>query len=174
MAFALPELQCVEIVKLKKDGKVAWNHQYLIAKKGMAPDVLCRVTRLALRFLCNQSQDSLQRGSWNCVCCHNKNFHLFWGRPSHQLPEHQEHHFSNHHLSVQTPNRNSWTMAGPAASATSVGAGSPRAGGGSTVRQRGSGGAKSSGSGRTTTRAGGTSSGGMWRFYSDDSPGIKV
>ena len=63
MAFALPELQCVEIVKLKKDGKVAWNHQYLIAKKGMAPDVLCRVTRLALRFLCNQSQDSLQRGS---------------------------------------------------------------------------------------------------------------
>merc|ERR1712129_305981 len=25
-----------------------------------------------------------------------------------------------------------------------------------------------------TTRAGGTSSGGMWRFYTDDSPGIKV
>jgi protein transport protein SEC61 subunit beta len=24
------------------------------------------------------------------------------------------------------------------------------------------------------TRAGGTSSGGMWRFYTDDSPGIKV
>ena len=66
---------------------------------------------------------------------------------------------------------------GPAASATSVGrspkaaAASPRAGagssGGGTVRQR-----------KTTTapatRAGGTSSGGMWRFYTDDSPGIKV
>merc|ERR1711971_799001 len=25
-----------------------------------------------------------------------------------------------------------------------------------------------------STRAGGTSSGGMWRFYTDDSPGIKV
>ena len=25
-----------------------------------------------------------------------------------------------------------------------------------------------------TVRAGGTSSGGMWRFYTDDSPGIKV
>ena len=66
-------------------------------------------------------------------------------------------------------------MPGPAASATSVGrspkaaAASPRAGAGSsgTVRQR-----------KTTTapatRAGGTSSGGMWRFYTDDSPGIKV
>ena len=64
---------------------------------------------------------------------------------------------------------------GPAASATNVGAGSPRAGGGSTVRQRGSAGGKAAGGGgRTTTRAGGTSSGGMWRFYSDDSPGIKV
>jgi len=66
-------------------------------------------------------------------------------------------------------------MPGPAASATNVGAGSPRAGGGSTVRQRGSAGGKAAGGGgRTTTRAGGTSSGGMWRFYSDDSPGIKV
>nr|CAG4648465.1 EOG090X0RAK [Moina brachiata]SVE93434.1 EOG090X0RAK [Moina brachiata] len=67
------------------------------------------------------------------------------------------------------------------ASATTVGAGSrspkaggssgPRAGSGSTVRQR-----------KTTTstttaarsRAGGTSSGGMWKFYTDDSPGVKV
>nr|CAG4638220.1 EOG090X0RAK [Chydorus sphaericus] len=67
------------------------------------------------------------------------------------------------------------------ASATTVGAGSrspksaggagPRAGAGSTVRQR-----------KTTTttttasrsRAGGTSSGGMWKFYTDDSPGVKV
>merc|ERR1712001_134920 len=70
-------------------------------------------------------------------------------------------------------------MPGPAASATNVGsggrspsAGSPRAGGGGTVRQRKAtaGGARST----VTTRAGGTSSGGMWRFYTDDSPGIKV
>jgi len=71
-------------------------------------------------------------------------------------------------------------MPGPAASATSVGAGSPRGGGGARsgsgggqVRQRkagGGGGAK----GTTAMRAGGTSSGGMWRFYTDDSPGIKV
>ena len=75
------------------------------------------------------------------------------------------------------------TMPGPAASATSVGAGSPRGGGGARsgsgggaggqVRQRKAGG---SGGGKTTAtmRAGGTSSGGMWRFYTDDSPGIKV
>ena len=75
-------------------------------------------------------------------------------------------------------------MPGPAASATSVGAGSPRGGGGGGsragagggagggVRQRKAGGG---GGGKTTTvRAGGTSSGGMWRFYTDDSPGIKV
>ena len=71
-------------------------------------------------------------------------------------------------------------MPGPAASATNVGAGSPRAGGGARagggggqVRQRG----KTGGGGATKTapmRAGGTSSGGMWRFYTDDSPGIKV
>merc|ERR1712080_136393 len=71
-------------------------------------------------------------------------------------------------------------MPGPAASATNVGSGgrspssaSPRAGGGGggTVRQR-----KTTAGARTTTvsRAGGTSSGGMWRFYTDDSPGIKV
>ena len=70
-------------------------------------------------------------------------------------------------------------MPGPAASATSVGAGSPRGGGTSSPRAGGGGGARqrkgtsSSGAVRTT-RAGGTSSGGMWRFYTDDSPGIKV
>merc|ERR1712153_24208 len=68
-------------------------------------------------------------------------------------------------------------MPGPAASATNVGGGgrSPTSaspwGGGGTVRQR----KTTSGASRTvTTRAGGTSSGGMWRFYTDDSPGIKV
>nr|CAG4637576.1 EOG090X0RAK [Ceriodaphnia reticulata]SVE73372.1 EOG090X0RAK [Ceriodaphnia reticulata] len=69
------------------------------------------------------------------------------------------------------------------ASATSVGAGGrspkaasagsgPRAGSGSTVRQR-----KTTSSSTTTatrSRAGGTSSGGMWKFYTDDSPGVKV
>ena len=68
-------------------------------------------------------------------------------------------------------------MPGPAASATNVGAGSPRTtsspragGGGGGARQR-----KGASSGAVrTTRAGGTSSGGMWRFYTDDSPGIKV
>ena len=68
-------------------------------------------------------------------------------------------------------------MPGPAASATNVGAGSPRTtsspragGGGGGARQR-----KGTSSGAVrTTRAGGTSSGGMWRFYTDDSPGIKV
>ena len=70
-------------------------------------------------------------------------------------------------------------MPGPAASNTNVGAGSPRTtssprAGGSAggARQR-----KGTSSGRTTTtaaRAGGTSSGGMWRFYTDDSPGVKV
>nr|CAG4646006.1 EOG090X0RAK [Lynceus sp. MCZ IZ 141354] len=62
-------------------------------------------------------------------------------------------------------------------SSTSVGAGgrspssgAPRAGSGSTVRQR-----KTTSSTTTSrTRAGGTSSGGMWKFYTDDSPGIKV
>merc|ERR1711892_312800 len=71
------------------------------------------------------------------------------------------------------------TMPGPAASATNVGAGSPRGtsspragGGGGGARQRT--GKASSGTVRTGQRAGGTSSGGMWRFYTDDSPGIKV
>ncbi|NP_001037632.1 protein transport protein Sec61 subunit beta [Bombyx mandarina] len=64
-------------------------------------------------------------------------------------------------------------------SATSVGSGSrsptkasagPRTASGSTVRQR-----KST---TTTTaarnRSTGAGSGGMWRFYTDDSPGVKV
>ena len=91
-------------------------------------------------------------------------------------------------------------MPGPAASATSVGAGSPRGGGGSSPRAGGnhyksfqeilqlfknkqllfSGGGVRQRAGKAptksggTVRAGGTSSGGMWRFYTDDSPGIKV
>nr|ABX75433.1 srp-dependent cotranslational protein [Lycosa singoriensis] len=63
------------------------------------------------------------------------------------------------------------------ASATSVGAGSrspksmaPRAGSGSTVKQRKTGNAAAS----SRTRSSGANSGGMWRFYTDDSPGIKV
>ena len=67
------------------------------------------------------------------------------------------------------------------ASSTNVGSGSrsPRAipsrsggGGGGTVKQRKTGGSGSSTAARTS-RAG-PSSGGMWRFYTDDSPGIKV
>ncbi|CAG5119669.1 unnamed protein product [Candidula unifasciata] len=69
-------------------------------------------------------------------------------------------------------------MALPAASSTSVGGGrggpsksvSPRAsGGGSTVRQRKAPASNSSGSRKTAG-----SSAGMWRFYTEDSPGIKV
>ncbi|GFY39254.1 protein transport protein Sec61 subunit beta [Trichonephila inaurata madagascariensis] len=62
-------------------------------------------------------------------------------------------------------------------SATSVGAGSrspksmaPRAGSSSTLKQRKTGASSSSG----RTRASGSNSVGMWRFYTDDSPGIKV
>ncbi|XP_069698406.1 protein transport protein Sec61 subunit beta [Periplaneta americana] len=67
----------------------------------------------------------------------------------------------------------------PAApSSTSVGAGSrsptkavaPRAASGGTVRQRKA--APSSAAARNRTT--GAGSGGMWRFYTDDSPGIKV
>ncbi|XP_015519551.1 protein transport protein Sec61 subunit beta [Neodiprion pinetum] len=66
----------------------------------------------------------------------------------------------------------------PAApSSTSVGAGgrspskvvAPRASGGGTVRQR-----KTAPATSARNRNTGTSSGGMWRFYTDDSPGIKV
>ena len=64
------------------------------------------------------------------------------------------------------------TVAMPSPDATSVGAGSPRTGGGraGNPRQRGGGTAKAT----TATRAGGTSSGGMWRYYTDDAPGVKV
>ncbi|XP_066156149.1 protein transport protein Sec61 subunit beta [Euwallacea fornicatus] len=64
------------------------------------------------------------------------------------------------------------------ASATSVGAGgrsptkggAPRASTGSTVRQR-----KTTTTTTTTARRNtGAGTGGMWRFYTDDSPGIKV
>ena len=65
------------------------------------------------------------------------------------------------------------------ASATTVGAGSrsPRAAptrtsaSGTTVKQRKVGAGTSSGASRRPT---GATSGGMWRFYTDDSPGIKV
>jgi len=68
------------------------------------------------------------------------------------------------------------------ASSTSVGAGgrSPRAmpsrstagSGGGTVKQRKSGASSAASGGRS--RAAAANSGGMWRFYTDDSPGIKV
>ncbi|XP_044266663.1 protein transport protein Sec61 subunit beta [Tribolium madens] len=62
------------------------------------------------------------------------------------------------------------------ASSTTVGSGgrspsktvAPRSGGGGTVRQRKT---TSTAPARRNTGAG---SGGMWRFYTDDSPGIKV
>lgn len=69
-------------------------------------------------------------------------------------------------------------MPGPAASATSVGAGrtpakgaSPRGAAGGGVRAR-----KSTGSSAATTtaRRSTQSNAGMWRFYTEDSPGIKV
>nr|ACI69072.1 transport protein Sec61 subunit beta [Salmo salar] len=53
-------------------------------------------------------------------------------------------------------------MPGPASSATNVGAGSRSPS--KTVAPRAA--------GRTTASAGGT--GGMWRFYTEDSPGLKV
>ena len=55
--------------------------------------------------------------------------------------------------------------------------GSPRergAGGGGVVRQRKATSGSKAPAGSTGGRAGGTSSGGMWRFYTDDSPGVKV
>ncbi|XP_077997160.1 protein transport protein Sec61 subunit beta-like isoform X2 [Glandiceps talaboti] len=68
-------------------------------------------------------------------------------------------------------------MPGPAASSTNVGARSPSKAvaprsGGSQVRQRktpGGGG----GAAKSRAAAGG-GSGGMWRFYTEDSPGVKV
>ncbi|CAJ1062169.1 protein transport protein Sec61 subunit beta [Amphiprion ocellaris] len=69
-------------------------------------------------------------------------------------------------------------MPGPAASATNVGASgrspsktvAPRAAG-STVRQRKATSSGTRSGGRTTGSAG---TGGMWRFYTEDSPGLKV
>ncbi|KAJ9595674.1 hypothetical protein L9F63_013140 [Diploptera punctata] len=67
----------------------------------------------------------------------------------------------------------------PAApSSTSVGAGSrsptkavaPRTASGGTVRQR----KATTSSAASARRPPGAGSGGMWRFYTDDSPGIKV
>eukprot|EP00088_Acartia_fossae_P043442 TRINITY_DN457_c0_g1_i1.p2 TRINITY_DN457_c0_g1~~TRINITY_DN457_c0_g1_i1.p2 ORF type:complete len:100 (+),score=36.47 TRINITY_DN457_c0_g1_i1:98-397(+) len=71
-------------------------------------------------------------------------------------------------------------MPGPAASATNVGAGSPRttssprAGGGASGARQRKGTSGGSAARSSAARAGGTSSGGMWRFYTDDSPGVKV
>merc|ERR1711910_195032 len=87
----------------------------------------------------------------------------------------------NHFHTFRSQTHSQIIMPGPAASATNVGgggrspsAGSPRAGGGGgTVRQRKTT-AGGAGARTVTTRAGGTSSGGMWRFYTDDSPRIKV
>ncbi|XP_013877311.1 protein transport protein Sec61 subunit beta [Austrofundulus limnaeus] len=69
-------------------------------------------------------------------------------------------------------------MPGPASSATNVGAAgrspsktvAPRAAG-STVRQRKAASSSTRSGGRTTGSAG---TGGMWRFYTEDSPGLKV
>uniref|UniRef100_A0A8C5CVT2 Protein transport protein Sec61 subunit beta n=1 Tax=Gadus morhua TaxID=8049 RepID=A0A8C5CVT2_GADMO len=66
----------------------------------------------------------------------------------------------------------------PAASSASVGASgrspsktvAPRAAG-STVRQRKATSSSTRSAGRTTSSAG---TGGMWRFYTEDSPGLKV
>ncbi|KAE8597356.1 hypothetical protein XENTR_v10016437 [Xenopus tropicalis] len=68
-------------------------------------------------------------------------------------------------------------MPGPAASATNVGASSrspskavaPRTAG-STVRQRKNASSSTRSAGRTTSAG----TGGMWRFYTEDSPGLKV
>lgn len=61
-------------------------------------------------------------------------------------------------------------------SSTSVGGGrsptkavSPRSSGGATVRQR-----KAPAAGGGAKKAGGAGAAGMWRFYTEDSPGIKV
>ncbi|XP_018424352.1 PREDICTED: protein transport protein Sec61 subunit beta [Nanorana parkeri] len=68
-------------------------------------------------------------------------------------------------------------MPGPAATSTNVGASgrspskavSPRAAG-STVRQR----KTTSSAARSSARAPSAGTGGMWRFYTEDSPGLKV
>merc|ERR1711911_292017 len=72
------------------------------------------------------------------------------------------------------------TMPSAPASATSVGAGAgsrspksiaPRAGSGSTVRQRKT---PTTSATAARSRTTGANSGGMWKFYTDDSPGVKV
>ncbi|XP_014663883.1 PREDICTED: protein transport protein Sec61 subunit beta-like [Priapulus caudatus] len=63
------------------------------------------------------------------------------------------------------------TSVGAGRSPSSKGASSPRAGSSSTVRQRKTASSTAPRSTRTTVGGGG---GGMWRFYTDDSPGIKV
>jgi len=83
---------------------------------------------------------------------------------------------------VASPNsyKHSHNMALPAASSTSVGGGrssggagsksiSPRSAGGTAARQR-----KAPSSTGTGARKTAGSSAGMWRFYTEDSPGIKV
>ncbi|XP_071943190.1 protein transport protein Sec61 subunit beta-like [Antedon mediterranea] len=67
-------------------------------------------------------------------------------------------------------------MALPSASSTSVGSRSPSRAvspksGGSQVRNRGG---KSSGTTRARNTGAGGGSSGMWRFYNEDSPGLKV
>lgn len=52
-------------------------------------------------------------------------------------------------------------------------AGGGRAGTGGTLRNR-KGASSGASSGRARSSAGQTAGGGMWRFYTDDSPGIKV
>jgi len=71
-------------------------------------------------------------------------------------------------------------MTQASASSTSVGTGSRspraapnRAGGSGTLRQRKVGGTSSSSS-SAAARPARQTSGGMWKFYTDDSPGIKV
>jgi len=65
----------------------------------------------------------------------------------------------------------------PTPSSTSVGSAgrspskavAPRSGGGSTVRQR-----KAAPASAGRSKPGGAGAAGMWRFYTEDSPGIKV
>lgn len=65
------------------------------------------------------------------------------------------------------------TNVGSAVRPSSSKAGSPRPGGTSAVRQRKPTAGSSGGSKKATT-TGGAASAGMWRFYTEDSPGIKI
>lgn len=64
------------------------------------------------------------------------------------------------------------TNVGGAVRPASSKASSPRPGGTSAVRQRKT--ATGSGGGTKKVTTGGAASAGMWRFYTEDSPGIKV